>query len=134
MRQNIQRTEERGGRIDNLNTKTNDLRENANRFKRGSNRVRKQLHWKNVRMGFYIALGIIVIIIVIALSLSAPGCLILGSELMIFQLCILSRNEIVAMSRCRLLGSVMEDNGWEPLQYAFLSPMLYNGIRFITLC
>ncbi|KAL8993589.1 MAG: hypothetical protein Q9188_007289 [Gyalolechia gomerana] len=67
MRQNIQRTEERGGRIDQIEESTNKLQFRAQEFKRGSNKLRKRLHWKNVRMTIYIVLGLIVIAIIIGL-------------------------------------------------------------------
>ncbi|KAI4178814.1 MAG: hypothetical protein L6R41_008196 [Letrouitia leprolyta] len=68
MRQNIQRTEERGGRIDNMVDQTEHLRNNADAFKRGSNRVHQQMKWKNIRMWLYIILGVIIVIIIIALA------------------------------------------------------------------
>ncbi|KAL8707452.1 MAG: hypothetical protein Q9225_007753 [Loekoesia sp. 1 TL-2023] len=68
MRQNIQRTEERGGRIDDMENQTRRMTEDAERFKRGSNRVHNQLRWKNFRMWIWIALGLIVVIVIIALA------------------------------------------------------------------
>ncbi|KAL8696610.1 MAG: hypothetical protein Q9224_002708 [Gallowayella concinna] len=68
MRQNIQRTEERGGRVADLDHQTRKLADSSADFKRGTNRVRKQLMWKNVRMWVWILVGIAVLIIIIALS------------------------------------------------------------------
>ncbi|KAL9627361.1 MAG: hypothetical protein Q9204_006621, partial [Flavoplaca sp. TL-2023a] len=65
MRQNIQRTEERGGRLDNVEAQTEGLKNSAERFKRGANRVRKDFWWKNVRMWVLIILGIAVVIALI---------------------------------------------------------------------
>ncbi|KAL8679842.1 MAG: hypothetical protein Q9186_003908 [Xanthomendoza sp. 1 TL-2023] len=67
MRQNIQRTEERGGRVADLDHQTRKLADSSADFKRGTNRVRKQLMWKNVRMWVWILVGIAVLIIIIAL-------------------------------------------------------------------
>lgn len=71
MRQNIQRTEQRGGQIDNMVDQTKDLEENASKFHRGTNRARKHFMWKNVRMSVYIILGIAVIIIIIIIILGS---------------------------------------------------------------
>lgn len=70
MRQNIQRTEQRGDNLDHMQTQTEDLAGKARGFNRGANRMRKQLKMKNMRLGFFILLGIIVLIIVIVLSSS----------------------------------------------------------------
>ena len=64
MRQNIQRTEERGGRIDNMENQTREMRERAEQFKRGTNRVHSQMRWKNYRWWALLALLFAVIIIV----------------------------------------------------------------------
>ncbi|KAL8663007.1 MAG: hypothetical protein Q9202_004237 [Teloschistes flavicans] len=68
MRQNIQRTEQRGDQLDHIGDKTKDLAEHANKFKRGSNRVMKDMRWKNIRMWIWIILGVVVFIVVIALA------------------------------------------------------------------
>ncbi|KAL8719187.1 MAG: hypothetical protein Q9181_008091 [Wetmoreana brouardii] len=68
MRQNIQRTEERGAHIDHIEDQTKGLSISADQFKRGTNRVRKNFMWKNIRMWIWITLGVIVFIVVIALA------------------------------------------------------------------
>lgn len=68
MRQNIQRTEERGGRLDDLEQQSERMNISAQNFKRGANRVHKQMMWKNVRMWIYIAIGVAIVIIIIALA------------------------------------------------------------------
>lgn len=68
MRQNIQRTEERGGRITDMKDQTDQLSESARQFNRGTNRVRKNLMWKNVRMWVAIILGLAVIALIIGLG------------------------------------------------------------------
>ncbi|KAI4268647.1 MAG: hypothetical protein LQ337_007722 [Flavoplaca oasis] len=70
MRQNIQRTEQRGENIDNMVDKTNGLEERAKQFRRGANRVRKYEMWKNVRMWVWIILGLAVIALIIGLGRS----------------------------------------------------------------
>ena len=62
MRQNIQRTEQRGSNLDDMENKTRNLEDSASRFKRGANRVRKDFWWKNVRMWVLIILGIAVVL------------------------------------------------------------------------
>ena len=68
MRQNIQRTEQRGERIDEMDVKARGMSENADKFRRGTNRVYKDLRMKNVRMWIYLILGIAVLAIIIGLS------------------------------------------------------------------
>ena len=72
MRQNIQRTEERGDRMTHLEDTTKNLEQSASQFKRGTNRVRKNLMWKNVRMWVWIIVGIVVAILIIALCRLTP--------------------------------------------------------------
>ena len=75
MRQNIQRTEERGGRIDDIGIKARNVNDQSKQFKRGTNRVRKHLMWKNVQMWVWIFVGLAILIIAIALgesSISTP--------------------------------------------------------------
>ncbi|KAJ3344353.1 hypothetical protein HDU93_000143 [Gonapodya sp. JEL0774] len=43
MQQNVQRVVERGERLDTLQTKTDDLAQGAMQFKRGANKVRRQV-------------------------------------------------------------------------------------------
>ncbi|KAL8802383.1 MAG: hypothetical protein Q9182_003873 [Xanthomendoza sp. 2 TL-2023] len=71
MRQNIQRTEQRGDNIGHMNEQTLKMAEQSREFKRGSNRLRKQFWWKNTRMWIYIILGIVILIIIIALCPSS---------------------------------------------------------------
>ena len=75
MRQNILRTEERRGHINDIGAKTDDLKNQSNQFRRGANRVRKHLMWKNVQMWIWIFVGLAILIIAIALgesSISTP--------------------------------------------------------------
>lgn len=74
MRQNIQRTEQRQGNIDELEDATTRLGANAAQFKRGTNRVYKKLWWKNVRLMGWIIFGVVIAIIIIALGLRNHIC------------------------------------------------------------
>ena len=65
MQQNLQKTSERGERLDSLQDKTDNLATQANGFRRGANRVRKQMWWKDMKMRMCIIVGIIVLLIVI---------------------------------------------------------------------
>ncbi|KAL9013509.1 MAG: hypothetical protein Q9173_001806 [Seirophora scorigena] len=69
MRQNIQRTEQRQGNINDLEHATDSLSEQAKNFQRGSNRVMREFRWKNVRTWGWIILGGAILIIIVALSI-----------------------------------------------------------------
>ena len=65
MRNNITKVGERGERLDNLQDKTDNLATQANGFRRGANRVRKQMWWKDMKMRICIIVGIIVLLVII---------------------------------------------------------------------
>ncbi|KAK3687058.1 Vesicle membrane receptor protein (v-SNARE) [Vermiconidia calcicola] len=65
MRTNITKVGERGERLDALQDKTDNLATQANGFRRGANRVRKQMWWKDMKMRMCIIVGIIVLLVVI---------------------------------------------------------------------
>ncbi len=65
MQSNIQGVSERGVRLDALQTKTDNLSTQANGFRRGANRVRKQMWWKDMKMRMCIIIGIIILLVVI---------------------------------------------------------------------
>ncbi|KDN37539.1 synaptobrevin, partial [Tilletiaria anomala UBC 951] len=71
MRDNINKVNERGENLNSLQDKTDNLAVSAQGFRRGANRVRKQMWWKDMKMriilivGILILLGIIVIPIVV---------------------------------------------------------------------
>lgn len=65
MRGNITKIGERGERLDALQDKTDNLATQANGFRRGANRVRKQMWWKDMKMRICIIVGIIVLLVVI---------------------------------------------------------------------
>lgn len=58
---------ERGERIDNLQDKTDNLAVSAQGFRRGANRVRKQMWWKDMKMRMCIIAGIIILILIIVI-------------------------------------------------------------------
>ena len=63
MRQNINRVQERGENVDRLGDKTQGLSDSAANFRRGANRVRKQMFWKNMKMRVWVIIGIIVLLL-----------------------------------------------------------------------
>ncbi|KAK3077586.1 SNAP receptor, synaptobrevin, partial [Coniosporium uncinatum] len=65
MRDNINKVSERGERLDSLQDKTDNLAVSAQGFRRGANRVRKQMWWKDMKMRMCIIVGIIILLIVI---------------------------------------------------------------------
>lgn len=65
MQNNIHKISERGERLDNLQDKTDHLSTQANSFRRGANRVRKQMWWKDMKMRMCIIIGIILLLVII---------------------------------------------------------------------
>jgi len=65
MRENINKVSQRGERLDSLQDKTDNLAVSAQGFRRGANRVRKQMWWKDMKMRMCLIGGIIILIIVI---------------------------------------------------------------------
>ncbi|PSN63609.1 synaptobrevin [Corynespora cassiicola Philippines] len=65
MRDNINKVSERGARLDSLQDKTDNLANSAQGFRRGANRVRKQMWWKDMKMRMCLIVGIIILLVVI---------------------------------------------------------------------
>jgi len=65
MRENINKVSQRGERLDSLQDKTDNLATSAQGFRRGANRVRKALWWKDVKMRICIIVGIIILLLII---------------------------------------------------------------------
>jgi len=65
MRENINKVSQRGERLDSLQDKTDNLATSAQGFRRGANRVRKQMWWRDMRMRICIIVGIIILLLVI---------------------------------------------------------------------
>ena len=78
MRQNITRVQERGENVDRLGDKTQGLSDSAANFRRGANRVRKQMFWKNMKMRVWIIIGIIVLLLLIIIPGTTLFCHIFG--------------------------------------------------------
>ncbi|TVY55874.1 Synaptobrevin-like protein [Lachnellula cervina] len=69
MRENINKVSQRGERLDSLQDKTDNLAVSAQGFRRGANRVRKQMWWKDMKMRMCLIAGIIILLIVIIVQL-----------------------------------------------------------------
>ena len=65
MSENIKNMDIRGDHIDQLQDKSENLNQSAQGFRRGANRVRKQMWWKNMKMRIWIIVGIIVLLLII---------------------------------------------------------------------
>lgn len=79
MRENINKVAQRGEHLDTLQDKTDNLAVSAQSFRRGANRVRKQMWWKDMKMRMWLIVGIIVLLLVIILPSGMCNRLILGS-------------------------------------------------------
>ncbi|KAI9904222.1 hypothetical protein N3K66_000751 [Trichothecium roseum] len=69
MRDNINKVSQRGERLDALQDKTDNLAISAQGFRRGANRVRKQMWWKDMKMRVCIIVGIILLLAVIIIPI-----------------------------------------------------------------
>lgn len=76
MRENINKVSQRGERLDSLQDKTDNLAVSAQGFRRGANRVRKQMWWKDMKMRVCLAICVIVLLVVIIV----PGKTLHGTE------------------------------------------------------
>src|SRR5271169_3035302 len=65
MRENINKVSQRGERLDALQDKTDNLAVSAQGFRRGANRVRKAMWYKDMKMRVCIIIGIILLLLVI---------------------------------------------------------------------
>ena len=65
MKKNLESVAQRGEHIDQLQDKSENLNQSAQGFRRGANRVRKQMWWKNMKMRIWIIVGIIVLLLII---------------------------------------------------------------------
>jgi len=69
MRENITKVAERGERLDSLQDKTDNLAVSAQGFRRGANRVRKNMWWKDMKMRIIIGLAVAILITIIVVSI-----------------------------------------------------------------
>ncbi|SPN99991.1 probable synaptobrevin (v-SNARE) homolog [Cephalotrichum gorgonifer] len=65
MRDNINKVSQRGERLDALQDKTDNLAVSAQGFRRGANRVRKAMWWKDMKMRMWIAIGVVILLVII---------------------------------------------------------------------
>ncbi|TPX64895.1 hypothetical protein SpCBS45565_g05545 [Spizellomyces sp. 'palustris'] len=68
MQDNINKVVQRGEQLDTLQDKTEDLQNSSLQFKRGANRVRKQMWWKDMKMKLILGGVIAAILIIIIVS------------------------------------------------------------------
>lgn len=76
MRENINKVSQRGERLDSLQDKTDNLAVSAQGFRRGANRVRKQMWWKDMKMRVCLVICVIVLLVVIIV----PGKILAHAE------------------------------------------------------
>jgi hypothetical protein len=74
MRENINKVSQRGERLDSLQDKTDNLAVSAQGFRRGANRVRKQMWWKDMKMRMCIIVGLIILVIIIVVPAGMWRC------------------------------------------------------------
>jgi len=65
MRENINKVSQRGENLNSLQDKTDNLAVSAQGFRRGANRVRKQMWWKDMKMRMCLIIGIVILLVVI---------------------------------------------------------------------
>ena len=70
MRDNINKVAERGERLDSIENNTDNLAISAQGFRRGANRVRKDMWWKDMKMRMCLILGVIIVLIVIIVPIA----------------------------------------------------------------
>lgn len=70
MRDNINKVAERGERLTSIQDKADNLAVSAQGFKRGANRVRKQMWWKDLKMRLCLLLVIVILLIVIIVPIA----------------------------------------------------------------
>ncbi|KAL6939744.1 Vesicle membrane receptor protein (v-SNARE) [Hanseniaspora osmophila] len=70
MRDNINKVAERGERLTAIEDKADNLAVSAQGFKRGANRVRKQMWWKDLKMKMCLVLAVIILLIVVIVPIA----------------------------------------------------------------
>lgn len=71
MHENVHSLLQRGEQLETLQNKTENLNSNAAQFKRGANKVRKQMWWKNMKMNLIIGAVVVTIVLVVVVALLA---------------------------------------------------------------
>jgi len=69
MKDNLVKITERGERLDALQDKTDNLAVSAQGFRRGANRVRKAMWWKDMKMRLIIIAGLVILVIIIVVPI-----------------------------------------------------------------
>ncbi|CAI4054279.1 hypothetical protein N7582_000034 [Saccharomyces uvarum] len=70
MRDNINKVAERGERLTSIEDKADNLAVSAQGFKRGANKVRKAMWYKDLKMKMCLALVIIILLVVIVVPIA----------------------------------------------------------------
>ncbi|KAI5118293.1 hypothetical protein M0805_003812 [Coniferiporia weirii] len=65
MHKNIESVLERGDTLSSLQDKTDGLAVSAQNFRRGANKVRKNMWWKDMKMRIIIGVAVVIILIII---------------------------------------------------------------------
>ncbi|TWU75127.1 hypothetical protein ED733_002554 [Metarhizium rileyi] len=65
MADNVEEITKRGARLDHLQDQTTTLADSSQQFRRGANKVRKQMWWKDMKMRMCLIGGIIILLLVI---------------------------------------------------------------------
>ncbi|OWA53268.1 hypothetical protein BV898_17701 [Hypsibius exemplaris] len=74
MQDNINRILERGDRLDDLESRSDNLNVNADHFRRGATQVRRRMWWQNCRMKIIITIVVLAIIgIIVAVAVTQSG-------------------------------------------------------------
>lgn len=101
MKENIGKASERGGKLDHLERQTGELEESAQGFRKGANRVRKTMWWKDTKMKMCLIVGIIILIVIIVVPSGTSIVALDGSTLPKLLSCSVSWCIVPAM---RLVG------------------------------
>ncbi|OAJ41037.1 hypothetical protein BDEG_24697 [Batrachochytrium dendrobatidis JEL423] len=72
MQDNIHKVMQRGEQLDTLQNKTEDLQNSSLQFKRGANRVRKEMWWKDMKLKLIIG-GVVALVLVIIIVAAVKG-------------------------------------------------------------
>jgi vesicle-associated membrane protein 4 len=71
MRENINKVSQRGERLDSLQDKTDNLAVSAQGFRKGANRVRKNMWLADMKMRVWLGIGIVALLAVIIIPAGA---------------------------------------------------------------
>jgi len=70
VQENLNKLSQRGDHLHSLQDTTGDLAESAAGFRRGTNQVRKRMWLKNMGTRLYLAAGVVIIVMLLAGSIS----------------------------------------------------------------